>query len=536
MNHTAHARLFARALESAGVRHAVVCPGSRSTPLALALTEVEGIETRVVIDERSAAFVALGQARVTGQPSVVVCTSGSAGAHFFPAILEAERAHVPLLCVTADRPWELTAASANQTLDQEKLFGTHVRRSFQLGPPDPAALPHVPRIVAHAVSATLGPVPGAVHVNVQFRKPLEPEDSGPRTERTPRVFPPCVTASAAALSELVARVRVSERGAILAGPHLGGVEELAEPLAAFLRGSGFRLFAEVTSGLCFHPATAAHVEGDPTGLANADLVLELGAPATSLVASGRRILITPDGVPDPQSTAELVVIGDAADVFRRLPDLGRKLPQISETRPLPAGFGEPSVARTIARLVPDQSVLVIGNSSVVRDLDAFAEPRAAGVRVLHQRGLSGIDGLIAGAVGARSALPPEVVVTAVLGDVSAFHDVGSLALLADVNAPLVLCVIDNGGGRIFEALPIAKAIPEASLERLFLTPPGDAFPAVARAFGIETRVVENASELADALGAGFVSQKPLVLVVRPNARVSTEQRHTFRPGNTEKRA
>jgi 2-succinyl-5-enolpyruvyl-6-hydroxy-3-cyclohexene-1-carboxylate synthase len=224
-------------------------------------------------------------------------------------------------------------------------------------------------------------------------------------------------------------------------------------------------------------------------------------------------------------------------VFRRLPDLGRKSAEISEPCTLLPGFGEPNVARTIARLLPDDSVLSVGNSLPVRDLDAFAEPRACGVRVLHQRGLSGIDGLIAGAVGARSALPSDVVLTAVLGDVSAFHDLGSLSLLADVDAPLVLCVIDNGGGRIFGELPIAKAIPEASLERLFLTPPGPALPAITRAFGIETRVVETLDQLEHALRAGFVASKPHVLVVRVNAQASTHERRTFRdPGTTEKRA
>src|SRR5262245_37787660 len=143
--HTAHARLFARALRTSGVRDVVVSPGSRSTPLALAFARESELRTLVVADERSAAFVALGQARVTGRPSVLLSTSGSAGAHYFPAILEAESARIPLIAVTADRPWELTDAQALQTCDQQKLFGTHVRASFELGLPDVVALAHVPR-------------------------------------------------------------------------------------------------------------------------------------------------------------------------------------------------------------------------------------------------------------------------------------------------------------------------------------------------------------------------------------------------------
>jgi 2-succinyl-5-enolpyruvyl-6-hydroxy-3-cyclohexene-1-carboxylate synthase len=506
MTHTAHARLFAQALAGAGVRHAIVCPGSRSTPLAVAIAESPGIETRVVVDERSAAFVALGQARVTGVPSVVLSTSGSAGAHFYPAILEAESAQVPLLCLTADRPWELTPARANQTLDQEKLFGTHVRRAFSLGPPDPAALAHIPRLAAHAVSAALGPLPGPVHVNLQFRKPLEPSDETVPAVRAARVFPPRVVASDEAIAELSARVRAAERGALVLGPRYGDPERLAESVARFLVRSGFRLFAEVTSGLFFHRATASLVQGDTAALSESDLVIEIGAPPTTLVSQGRRVLIAPDGVPDPAGSADVVVVGDAADALDRVPNFGRKAAPVSSTR------DEHNLARCLGDALPDDSVLLVGNSLVVRDLNRGARPRPCGVRVVHQRGLSGIDGLIAGAVGVRSVTPPSSVVTAVIGDVAGLHDVGSLALVRELDVPLVLVVIDNGGGRIFDQLPIANAIPRALYERLFLTPPSPSFGAIARAFGIDTSEVTSTREFVAALGVAFQSRKPHVVV------------------------
>jgi 2-succinyl-5-enolpyruvyl-6-hydroxy-3-cyclohexene-1-carboxylate synthase len=178
--HSAWAQLFAASLAQCGVAQAVISPGSRSTPLALALSAK--MPTTVLHDERVAAFFALGQARVSGRPSVVLATSGTAPGHWLPAAMEARESGVPLLLLSADRPWESQEAQASQTVDQMRLFGLHARAFFELGLPDahPAALRALPRIAAQVVLATQYPLAGAVQVNVRFRKPLEPQASDGR--------------------------------------------------------------------------------------------------------------------------------------------------------------------------------------------------------------------------------------------------------------------------------------------------------------------------------------------------------------------
>lgn len=174
--HSAWARLFFSSLASAGLREIVISPGSRSTPLALAAAAEARLRVHVLIDERDAAFFALGQARRSGRASALLCTSGTAAAHYLPAILEASQSHVPLLAITADRPWEAYDAASAQTLDQVKLYGDAVRHYAELGLPDasPGALAAVVRIAAQALYATTAPRPGPVHLNARFRKPLEP--------------------------------------------------------------------------------------------------------------------------------------------------------------------------------------------------------------------------------------------------------------------------------------------------------------------------------------------------------------------------
>ncbi|RMH22798.1 MAG: 2-succinyl-5-enolpyruvyl-6-hydroxy-3-cyclohexene-1-carboxylate synthase, partial [Acidobacteria bacterium] len=199
------ARLLIHSLVDAGVREAVISPGSRSTPFVLAACAHPGLRCHDVIDERAAAFFALGQGRASGRPSLLICTSGTAGAHYLPAVIEAEMARVPLLVLTADRPLELTRGGANQTIDQLKLFGDHARAFFELGlaDADPAALRALRRTAAQAVFRCREPVPGAVHLNARARKPLEPvaEEDGPRRALARRAE----AAAAALLAEPIVR-------------------------------------------------------------------------------------------------------------------------------------------------------------------------------------------------------------------------------------------------------------------------------------------------------------------------------------------
>jgi 2-succinyl-5-enolpyruvyl-6-hydroxy-3-cyclohexene-1-carboxylate synthase len=553
--HVEWARLVMRCFASAGVTELALCPGARSTPLALAAAEEPGLRVTPVIDERSAGFFALGQARATGRPTVVCTTSGSAGTHLFPAVVEAERARVPLITLTADRPWELSAAQANQSFDQHRLFGAHARAYLELGEPHAAALAHVPRVIAQTVLAALDPIPGAVQLNARFRKPLEPvADSGDQPWRAalaellargaPPTHPAVTRPSPAGLAGLADRFLASRRLLLWAGPApcsrdpRGTQRRLRQILSRMLSDGGSVLVAEATSGALYGRELDGLVFDAPdawltealAGGDKPDLVIQLGAPPTSAAFAAAcerwngvpRVIVSPESIPDPTGGAAEIVLGEATDVLERLAWLGserepdrawrdRAAELATRARAAlaahcaPGEWSEPALHRALVSALPERAWLVVGNSLPVRDLDAFGGRSSAEIVVLHQRGLSGIDGLIAGACGTRSAVPESEPVIAVLGDVSALHDVGSLALAARCSAPLVLVVIDNGGGRIFGELPVARAVSDAVLERYFVQPPSVAWEHLARAFGVRHRRVETTdafeNALAEALGA-----------------------------------
>lgn len=544
--HMAWARLFLRAAAEAGVREVVICPGSRSTPLAIAADESDELRCHGVIDERAAAFFALGQARVTGRPSLMLCTSGTAGAHAYPAVIEASQSFVPLLVVTADRPWELADAAAPQTIDQLKLFGDHVRHFAELGLPDPAptSLRAAARIAAQSVARSLGPTPGPVHVNARFRKPLEPvEVSGPEPWQAewegqmrrggPRVLGPRPGVDPAAIDELAERCGRAERGLIVCGPAPLDAEpgRAARAVIALSRATGFPVLAEATSqvrfggraeGVVLPGAFDALLRAPAFRAAHApDLILELGAPPTSAGYASYlaehpgcpRFVVAPHGWNDPASLAAALVVAEPAEVCEAL---ARRLAQApARSGAWATAFAragavaddlaaelaseapcEGAVVRAAARACPEGSLLMIGNSMPVRDLDTYCPAAAAPLRVLHQRGASGIDGLVAGAAGAASAARSPL--TLVLGDLSLLHDLTSLGLAAKVaagGAPLVIVAVQNDGGRIFGHLPLAASPSGAALlERCFTMPQHLDFAPAAAMFGLAYARVEGAGE------------------------------------------
>jgi 2-succinyl-5-enolpyruvyl-6-hydroxy-3-cyclohexene-1-carboxylate synthase len=583
--HTAWARLFLRAAASAGVRDVVVSPGSRSTPLALAAAESREVRCHVIVDERAAGFFALGQARASGRPSMLICTSGTAGAHYFPAIIEASQSFLPLLVVTADRPWELQGAAAPQTIDQIKLFGGHVRAFSELGLPDPSpvALRAVARAAAQAVLRSLAPEPGPVHVNARFRKPLEPVVAGGpepweaawsalMEKGAPVASIPRMEPDPEAIVELVERCARAERGLLVCGPLLppsgcGGragrsfdLKQYQRSIAALARASGFPVLAEATSQARFGAspeitsiAAFDALLRDPAFRARLapDLIIEIGAPPTSqgyadLVAEQpgcKRVVVAPHGWNDPSSSAHALLFADPADicdaVAARLPAPPRRSPWLDALARADARawtlvdhelsgdrLSEGIVARLVASGCPEGSILAVGNSSPVRDLDMYcpASPRA--LRVLHQRGASGIDGLVSGAAGARSVAGGPV--TLLLGDLSLLHDLTGLALAreaAAASAPLVIVVVQNDGGRIFERLPIGRSarasgdgVSEALLERCFTTPQSLLFEPAAAMFGLAYERVDTKPALDRALAAAWGrSGATLIEAVVPNS-------------------
>ena len=526
-------------LASRGVRLASLSPGSRSTAIALALSRHPAIDLHVHLDERASAFFALGAAKATGVPAIVACTSGTASANLFPAIVEASMARMPLVVLTADRPPELRGVGANQTIDQIELYGRYVR-SFEDAP--------VPvdgdedewrrRGEAAAVTASAHP-PGPVHVNLPFREPLVPTGAMELEASSERRSPPDATPdpSPRDIDRLAERVRGVERGAIYAG----GLRRAAPAVAELARSLGWPLIAEPHSGLRrgealsaaqFLLADEAFVERH-----RAEVVLQFGAAPTSraalsFVAKAEHVVIVdPDDVAaDPGRRAELRVVADADRTAAALLDRGderagawptmwreadervrRAVDELIDTWDQPF---EGRVARDVADAIPDGSQLFVGSSMPIRDLDAYMRPRD-GVRILANRGASGIDGSVSTTLGASVSWVPTF---ALLGDLTLLHDVGSLVWSARRGYRAVLVVVNNGGGAIFSMLD-QRRLPE--LETLFTTPHDADLASVVPSAGAEHICVRRADELipavCDARGDASIRVVEVVVDARSNA-------------------
>lgn len=561
---TEWARLLVGTLAKCGVENVVVSPGSRSTPFAWAALHAERLRCHSLWDERSAGFFALGQARATGRPSALLCTSGSAAAEYFPAVVEASQANLPLVIVTADRPFEAMDASAAQTMNQVELYGRFARRFVELGHPERtrAALDGLVRRVAQAVDASRGPRPGPVHINARARKPLEPlrpQSEADRTlslavserlERGPtQRFEVPPELSGGALEELAQRCKSAKSGLIVCGP-LSPVAADPAALFALARATGFPLCIEMTSQARGELAAPGANEVTVLGAFDAllasrfggalkpDCLFVLGAPPTS--SSFERFRATTDAEvvvvgqgewPDPSNRARWVVDADpsrfaaafarhcsgpadeilalrrafaarcarAEGVYWRVVE--RVLNESSNEQ-----LSEGAAVRAALDATPRGSWLGLGNSLPIRNVDAFVPPNSTPVaRVWSQRGVNGIDGLVSGAAGAaHAAIVPSLVI---LGDVSFLHDVGGLAAMRGLEVPLVLLVIDNGGGRIFDDLPVQQALTDQpELARFWLTPPDVDLRQAAALFRLPYARVERIPALKSAIQAAFAQR------------------------------
>lgn len=566
------ARVVLHAMRQAGVTDVVVSPGSRSTPFVLAALdapreasepgagrsrEAGGFNLHSIIDERSAAFFALGQARITGRPSVCLATSGTAGAHYLPAAIEANASHTPLILFTADRPLELVGAGALQTIDQPRMFGHHTRAFFELGGPDPAggalALRAAARTATQVVLAATHPEPGAVHVNARARKPLEPtlEERAAAGRVVPpratRVVPPRLVPPESVMRDLAARLLRSERGLITVGPGAARHPRGARAIADLARRTGIPLYAEATSGLRFiaeeqlrgvtllDPAEPLLRARSFRRELTPDLVLSFGPTPTSTafaeLAAAERVVVAPHGWNDPTSSASELILAEVVESAELLLSLlGGHHPArrstwaewigrasgiaraVVEQELARAGFSEGLVVREAVARAPAGSVLAVGNGLAIRHLDVFAPPAAAALRVVCQRGASGIDGLISGAAGVAST--GEISVTAITGDVSMLHDLGGLAAARTIEAPLVFVVLANDGGRIFEQLPIGATGPCRDDLAYWTTPHGYAFKGAAEMFAIPYTSVADRGSLLTALRFAHQTRGPSIIEAR----------------------
>jgi 2-succinyl-5-enolpyruvyl-6-hydroxy-3-cyclohexene-1-carboxylate synthase len=543
---TALASAFAEELARCGLRQAVICPGSRSTPLALALWRQPQIEATVIVDERSAAFFALGAAQASGAPVAILCTSGTAAANFHPAVCEADLAAVPLLVLTADRPPELRGIGAGQAIDQLKLYGSSVRWFCEVGThaADDDGLLHYRSTACRAFAVARGESrPGPVHLNFAFREPLAPlpvegavtatdplalegRDPRPLTAVTPVDREP----SQFLLDEVAGHIAEADIGVIVAGRQLD--PELREPLAHLARVAGFPILAEPTSQLRCGPHDRTHVVTAYDLLlrderfretASPDLVLRFGEMPTSkplrswLAESGADQIVA-----DP--------LGDWNEPSRRAAALLRADPtelaagwaaRLGEERPAPAMWlqaeraareaiaaeldglaapSEPGLQLALGAAYGDGELVYTASSMPIRDQEAFLPALEADLTLLCNRGANGIDGLVSSGIGAAHATGmPTTIVT---GDLGLLHDIGGLAALREVSTPVRIVVVDNDGGGIFHFLPQEQALGGEEFEALLGTPRGVDVARAAALFDLPHRRVEDLTDIPAALGAG----------------------------------
>ena len=547
---TALASAMAEELARSGVRRTVISPGSRSTPLAVALWRQPDIEVNVILDERSAGFFALGTALATGLPAVVLCTSGSAAANLHPAVVEADEAGVPLILLTADRPPELRDIGAGQTIDQLKLYGDSVRWFCEVGTheADDDGLRHFRSVACRAYASARGdPRPGPVHLNVPWREPLAPvAAAGQVTARDPlalegradlplhAVAPGRPRAEEALLDKLTERIERSPRGLIVVGRQLD--PGLAEPVAELAAAAGYPIVAEPTSQLRRGPHDRSLVvttydsivREQPTEL-EPELVVRFGDLPTSkplrqwlaAIEDLDQIVIDPAYEwREPTRRAATLLRAEPRFTAHVLSErLARLRPGAAAVAGAPYAEGwleaeravrdavdgrlraldelsEPGGWDALGRALRDGDSVFAASSMPVRDLEAFLRPGPEGVRFASNRGANGIDGLVSTSAGLAAGSRSRT--WAVLGDLALFHDIGGLAAVR--HAPeLRLIVIDNSGGGIFHFLPQAEAMPEAEFEALLGTPAGRDPANAATLFGLTVAVPQTPGELEEAL-------------------------------------
>ena len=513
---TAFARCLVDEWRRGGVTDAVLSPGSRSAPLALALAEHGQLAVHVHLDERSASFFALGLAKATGRPALLLCTSGTAAANFHPAVLEASYGRVPMLVCTADRPPELREVGEAQTIDQAHLYGSAVRWYAEPEAPQGEVGTAEPAIwramAARALAEAMGPPAGPVHLNLPFREPLVPAttsrppfDLGGRPGDRPWSRRPSSPRRAdhETVEELAGRVSGTARGVVVAG--WGVSPAAAGALERLATAAGWPILADPLSGQRCGPLSVStydalsRIETVRNEL-QPDLVLRVGAPLTSKAAMAW-LGVVPTVMVDPQRTwsdppraADLVLDAEPGPLLDAVAGqvashddawLARWVQAEKTARGAidavldswPAPF-EGRVARDLMACLPEGACLMVASSMPVRDLEMFSAARD-GVAVMANRGVNGIDGFVSTTLGVAGSRARPVTV-ALLGDLCLLHDANGLLGAAARGLDAVLVVVDNHGGGIFSFLP--QATLPAHFEQLFGTPQ-EVDPAVTGAIG-----------------------------------------------------
>ncbi|WP_173915778.1 2-succinyl-5-enolpyruvyl-6-hydroxy-3-cyclohexene-1-carboxylic-acid synthase [Halobacillus sp. Marseille-Q1614] len=556
---------FADQFVRSGLEDAVISPGSRSTPLALAFREHEDMNTWINLDERSAAFFALGLAKAKQKPVILVCTSGTAAANYYPAIVEAYYSRVPLVVLTADRPHELRDVGASQAIEQLNMYGSYVKWFHDLALPDQTMLFYARKQAARAVQESTSGQQGPVHINVPLREPLVPDFSldGLWSEGAPSLSEP-LSGETKLTEEQVRTFKElllsDQKGLIVCGPQTDA--ELADSLTNFASKAGVPVFADPLSRLRTGKHDKRNIIENYDALLKGeeikhqlrpDYIIRFGAMPVSkaylkwiqlhsssishYVVDEHSSYREPAGVSTQFIWSNPRVFSvqlagkleegskenDWLNTWQELNILAKEemLREPSEE------LNEGHAVVYLSEAIPDESILFIGNSMPIRDVDSFFMSTPKSVELMANRGANGIDGVVSSAIGAAASGKPA---TLLIGDVSFFHDINGLLAAKQQDIDLTIVVINNDGGGIFSYLP--KVGESEHFEELFGTPLGIDFKRIVETYGGNFQRVASWEDYKKALSISY-KEKGLQVIEVVTSRTTHVEFHKDRWRNIE---
>ena len=553
MNHqealTAYIAAFIDELTRMNVKHAVISPGSRSTPISMLMTKHSSIETHINIDERSAAFYALGLAKATQNPVALVCTSGTAAANYYPAIVEAKLSRVPLIVITSDRPHELRDVGAPQTINQIQLYGDHVKWFSEMAVPngDESSLVYVRNISRRAVLEAKKKPAGPIHLNMPIREPLLPDmkedyfHAGRSNNFANDYDMGRLEANSSNLNLLANELARKEKGLIICGEiHDKGFAKevirlaeqlnypiLADPLSQLRSSEAYHIVD------CYDTFLKIETVKDEL---KPDVIIRFGAMPVSkplmLFTKGCKDAIhivvdsgsgwrEPVGLPVTfiyseealfcQQLSELLPARKESQWYLNWTELNYQVKQVLSTLRDETSLNEGKVFLELQHVTPDNCQIFISNSMPIRDCDTFFHTHKSNRKIYCNRGANGIDGVVSSAIGVSAVGLPTLLV---IGDLSFFHDLNGLLAAKMQNKDITIIVINNDGGGIFSFLP--QASEKEHFEELFGTPHGLDFSHVVKMYGGDFIRVKDWEQFRKAVVGSFDKEGIKVIEVQTN--------------------
>jgi 2-succinyl-5-enolpyruvyl-6-hydroxy-3-cyclohexene-1-carboxylate synthase len=559
--------ILTETLKRLGLTCAIICPGSRSTPLAVAFAQQSpDIEVISILDERSAAFFALGRAKATGIPAAVICTSGTAGANFYPAVIEANESRVPLLLLTADRPAELRNSHSGQTIDQVKLYGNYPNWQAELAVPvaSMAMLGYLRQTLIHAWERTLSPIPGAVHLNIPLRDPLAPVPDGVDLSDINAKFDPenffshiKTPTPYSLLPTPYSLLPHSHRGIIIAGvAQPQNPKEYCRAIASLAETLNFPVLAEGLSPVRNYASLNPYIistydlilrNPELAKQLTPEMVIQIGDMPTSKELRTWLTATQPQYWIIDKTYQNLDPLhGKTTHLRISIEELGKgetgkgkgelltnyikqwlttenqvrsKIDEVFIDIDTEANhFLESKIAWLLPQILPQETPIFIANSMPVRDIEFFWKPNNLGIQPFFNRGANGIDGTLSTALGVAHRNQSSIMLT---GDLALLHDTNGFLIRNKFVGHLTIILINNNGGGIFEMLPIAQF--EPPFEELFATPQDIDFSQLAATYGIEHQLITSWQELQEKLNP-LPKQGIRILEIRTNRKADAKWR------------